>query len=148
MYNFLLYDLFWRLPIRGGSQNKGYIKIQYIHRLTDVLYALMYNFVLYDLFWRLSVRGGSQNRGYIKIQYIHWLTEKRMTLYFLVNRGIYGHVVRAWGVRAGPHYIPRLGGEGAGPQYIPRLRVTEVRRLDVTEEYTFIFFGTYKYRGI
>jgi hypothetical protein len=26
MYNFLLYDPFWRLPVRGGTQNKGYVK--------------------------------------------------------------------------------------------------------------------------
>jgi hypothetical protein len=31
---FLLYALFWRLPIRGGSKNRDYIKNQYISRLT------------------------------------------------------------------------------------------------------------------
>jgi hypothetical protein len=31
----LLYDLFWRLPIMGGSQNRDYIKNQYIPRLTE-----------------------------------------------------------------------------------------------------------------
>jgi hypothetical protein len=32
---FLLYNLFWRLSIRGDSQNKGYIKNQYIPRLIE-----------------------------------------------------------------------------------------------------------------
>jgi hypothetical protein len=31
----LLYDLFWRPPIQGGSRNRDYIKNQYIPRLTE-----------------------------------------------------------------------------------------------------------------
>jgi hypothetical protein len=34
MCYFVVCDLFWRLSIRGDSQNGDYIKIQYIPRLT------------------------------------------------------------------------------------------------------------------
>jgi hypothetical protein len=40
LYNFLLYGLFWRPPIWGRSQKKGYIKNQYIPQLNEERMAL------------------------------------------------------------------------------------------------------------
>jgi hypothetical protein len=37
----------------------------------------------------------SKQELYIKNQYIPHLTEEHMSIYFSINRGIYGHVVRA-----------------------------------------------------
>jgi hypothetical protein len=54
-------------------------------------------FLLYDLFRRLPIQRGNQNKGYIKNQYTPQLIEEHMTLYSSVNRGICGHMARAWG---------------------------------------------------
>jgi hypothetical protein len=44
--NILNLELFWRLPVRGGSQNNYYIKnIQYISRLTDTFIHVALIFV-------------------------------------------------------------------------------------------------------
>jgi hypothetical protein len=73
------------------------------------------------------------HKCYIKNQYIPQLTEECMALYSSVNQGIYGHVAR----QGGSHYIPQL-------------HVIEeyIRRLDVTEEYNFMFLHTNKYSDI
>jgi hypothetical protein len=40
VYLYILCDLFWRLLVRRGSQNRLYIKNHYIHRLTEERIAL------------------------------------------------------------------------------------------------------------
>jgi hypothetical protein len=35
MYVWYVFPLFWRIPIRGGSKNRGYIKSRYIPLLTE-----------------------------------------------------------------------------------------------------------------
>jgi hypothetical protein len=58
----LLYDLFWSLPIQRSSQNRGYIKNQYIPRLSKE-HMTQYSSVNQEIYGHMVGRPGGGGGG-------------------------------------------------------------------------------------